>query len=70
MVSCKYCHSTNVTVQAVEKRKKRGVLMSIVWLILAICTCGIILIIPILTKKGSKTKSVVVCQDCGRISNI
>ena len=70
MVSCKYCHSTNVTVQAVEKRKKRGVLMSIVWLILAICTCGIILIIPILTRKGSKTKSVVVCQDCGKISNI
>lgn len=70
MVSCKYCHSTNVTVQAVEKRKKRGILMSIVWLILAICTCGIILIIPILTRKGSKTKSVVVCQDCGRISNI
>ncbi len=68
MVSCKHCGSTNVTVQAVEKLKKRGIIMSLVWIILALCTCGLALLIPIITKKGSKTKSVIVCQNCGKIS--
>lgn len=68
MLSCKHCGSTNITVQAVEKRKKRGIIMSLVWILLAICTCGIALLIPILTRKGSKTKSVIVCQNCGKIS--
>ena len=68
MLKCKYCNSTNVTVQAVEKQKKKGIIMSIIWILLAICTCGIALLIPILTKKGSKTKAVIVCQDCGKIS--
>lgn len=70
MVYCKYCKSSNVNVQAVEKQKKRGILMSIVWIILAFCTCGLILLIPLLTKKGSKTKSVIVCQDCGKVSKV
>ncbi len=40
MLKCKYCNSTNVTVQAVEKQKKRGIIMSIIWILLALCTCG------------------------------
>lgn len=68
MVSCKHCGSTNVTVQAVEKQKKRGLIMSLIWILLACCTCGLALLIPIITKKGSKTKSVIVCQNCGKIS--
>lgn len=68
MVKCKHCGSTNVTVQAVEKQKKRGIFMSLIWILLAVCTCGLILLIPLLTKKGSKTKSVIVCQDCGKIT--
>lgn len=68
MLTCKYCGSHNVTVQAVEKIKKRGIIMSLLWILLAVCTCGIALLIPILTKKGSKTKSVIVCQNCGKIS--
>lgn len=42
--------------------------MSLIWIILAVCTCGLILLIPLLTKKGSKTKSVIVCQNCGKIT--
>ena len=70
MLKCKYCGSTNVTVQAVEKQKKRGCLAALLWIILAICTLGFIIWIPLLTKKGSKTKSVIVCQDCGKITKI
>lgn len=68
MLKCKHCGSTNISVQAVEKQKKRGLLMSIIWILLAICTCGLILFIPLLTRKGSKTKSVIVCQNCGKIT--
>lgn len=68
MLTCRHCSSTNVVAQAVEKKKKRGIIMSLVWIILALCTCGLALLIPILTRKGSKTKSVIVCQDCGKIS--
>lgn len=68
MLQCKYCGSTNVVAQAVEKQKKRGIIMSLIWIILAVCTCGLILLIPLLTKKGSKTKSVIVCQNCGKIT--
>lgn len=70
MLTCKYCGSTNVVAQAVEKQKKRGIIMSLLWILLAICTCGLALLIPILTKKGSKTKSVIVCQNCGKISKV
>lgn len=70
MLTCKYCGSSNVNVQAVEKMKKRGILMSLVWIILACATCGLALLIPLITKKGSKTKSVIVCQDCGKISKV
>ena len=44
--------------------------MSLLWILLACCTCGIALLIPILTRKGSKTKSVIVCQDCGKITKV
>lgn len=70
MLTCKYCGSSNVNVQAVEKMKKRGILMSLVWIILTCMTCGLVLLIPLLTRKGSKTKSVIVCQDCGKISKV
>ena len=62
---CKKCGSHNVTVQAVAEQKKRGCLGACCWLLLAVCTCGLILLIPLLTRKGSKTKQYAVCQDCG-----
>ena len=70
MLECKYCHSTNVKVQAIEKQKGRGLFASIMWIILAICTCGAILLIPLLSRKGSKTSTVIVCQDCGKMSKV
>lgn len=70
MLSCKYCGSSNVNVQAVEKIKKRGIIMSCIWLFLSICSFGLLIWIPLLTRKGSKTKSVIVCQDCGKLSKI
>ncbi len=62
---CPKCGSQNVNVQAVAEQKKRGCFMSALWLFLACCTLGLILIIPALTQKGSKTRTYAICQDCG-----
>lgn len=62
---CPKCGSNNITVQAVAEQKKRGCLSVFLWILLAICTCGLVLFIPLLTRKGSKTRTYAVCQDCG-----
>ena len=62
---CPKCGSANVTVQLVAEQKKRGCVMSILWIFLAVCTLGLVLLIPLLMRKGSRTQSYVVCQNCG-----
>lgn len=66
---CPKCGSENVIVQAVThtKTKHRGCIGWSLWILLAICTCGLILIIPLITnsKTKSKTHSEAVCQNCG-----
>lgn len=64
-LTCPHCGSHNVFAQAVSTQKKRGCFAVTMWIILAICTCGLILLIPLLIKKGSKVNTFVVCQNCG-----
>lgn len=68
-MTCKNCGSNNVNVQAVTKvkTKRRGCLGWFFWILLAVCTLGLIIIIPLLTnsKTKSKTHSEAVCQNCG-----
>ena len=64
-MKCKKCGSENVVVQAVNEVKGRGILGSLIWLFLAFCTIGLILIIPMLTKSKGKTKTFAICQNCG-----
>lgn len=65
MLVCPNCGSDKVGVQVVEKQQKRGCFASIMWILLAICTFGTVLIIPLLTRKGSKTITFAVCHNCG-----
>jgi len=66
---CKKCGSFNVVVQPVTKIKikNRGCLGWLLWILLAIVTCGLILIIPLITnsKTKTKTKTEAFCQSCG-----
>lgn len=66
---CPKCGSENVTVQAITetKVKQRGCLGWLWWILLAILTFGLILIIPLLTntKTKSKTHTEAICQNCG-----
>lgn len=66
---CPRCGNGNVLVQAVTtyKTKHRGCLGWFFWILLAICTIGLIIIIPLLTNSRikSKTRTEAVCQNCG-----
>jgi len=67
---CPRCHSQNVHTQIVTdiRTKYRGCLGWFLWILLAICTCGLILIIPAITNDKTKTKhkTVAICQNCGK----
>ena len=66
---CNKCGSNNINVQAVTnvKTKSRGCLGWFFWILIIICTFGLVIIIPLLTnsKTKSKTHSEAVCQNCG-----
>lgn len=63
---CPKCGSRNVSVQVVENQKKRGCFASLMWILLAVTIVGLILLlIPALSRKGSKTLTFAVCQNCG-----
>lgn len=69
-MTCTKCGSNNVTIQAITdtKTKHRGCFGWLLWILLAICTIGLILIIPLITntKVKSKTHTEAICQNCGR----
>jgi len=66
---CPRCGSSYISYQVITdvKTVHRGCIGWALWILLAICTLGLILIIPLLT--NSKTKSTnhtqAVCQNCG-----
>lgn len=64
-ICCPKCGSTNINVQMINEKQRRGCFNIIMWIILAIFTCGLILLIPILRGTGSKTKKYRICQNCG-----
>lgn len=68
-LKCPKCGSANIIVQAVTdvKTKHRGCLAWCAWIMLAILTVGLIIIIPLITnsKVKSKTHTEAVCQNCG-----
>jgi predicted RNA-binding Zn-ribbon protein involved in translation (DUF1610 family) len=69
MLICPRCGSNNIFVQAVTEThtKSRGCFGWFLWILLAIITVGIILIIPLLTNKKtrSRTSTEAICQNCG-----
>ncbi|MCL2671959.1 MAG: hypothetical protein FWF10_07980 [Clostridiales bacterium] len=69
-MNCIRCGSDRVSCQIVSdvKTKHRGCIGWVFWILLAICTCGLILIIPAITNSRTKTRhhTVALCQSCGK----
>jgi len=69
-LACPKCGSHNITLQVVTdvKTKHRGILGWIGWIFLAVCTLGLVILIPLLTSKTtSEHHSQALCQDCGHL---
>lgn len=62
---CPKCGSDRVSVQAVAENKKRGCFMVCLWIFLACTVIGLLILIPLLSRKGSKVRTWAVCQRCG-----
>ena len=69
-LTCPRCKGHNVLIHPVTniKTERRGCFGWALWILLAIVTCGLILIIPLITnsKTKSKTHTEAVCQSCGK----
>lgn len=72
---CPKCGSSNYEIVPITKGKikKRGLIMTLVHIMLIICTAGLWVIVPLL-RGGSKgkirTKTIGICRDCGKKFNI
>jgi DNA-directed RNA polymerase subunit RPC12/RpoP len=64
-IVCPRCGSSRVFVQAVTQTKNRGCFGWAMWILLAILTIGLIIIIPLVTNSKSKTHTEAICQNCG-----
>ncbi len=68
-MTCPKCKSHDILISPVTnvKTKRRGCIGWGLWILLAIVTFGLILIIPLLTntRVKSKTHTEAVCQRCG-----
>lgn len=66
---CPKCKSDLIQVYPYTKTriKNRGCLGWLLWIFLAVITCGLILIIPLLTntKIKQRTQKRAICQNCG-----
>lgn len=63
---CPKCKSENVDIQVIEERKKTG-FFTIIWYIILACTVlGLLILIPILLRKKTRTVTYAVCKDCGK----
>lgn len=62
---CPKCGSQNVQVQALEERKKTGCLTVLLYIILACTVLGLLIVIPLVLRKKTKTTTYAVCQNCG-----
>lgn len=68
-MNCPKCESDRVTVQArtEERIKRRGCFAWCLWILLAICTIGLIIVIPAVTNTKIKRRTITeaICQNCG-----
>ena len=68
-MKCRKCGNNNMNINYVNdvEIKRRGFFKWVLWIILALFTFGLILIIPAATNSKTKSKQykIAICQNCG-----
>lgn len=62
---CPRCRGTNIQFQTVSEAKKSGCGTVLLYVILALTIFGLLIVIPLMLRKKTKTVTYAVCQSCG-----
>ncbi|KAB1437589.1 LITAF-like zinc ribbon domain-containing protein [Candidatus Galacturonibacter soehngenii] len=65
-MKCPKCGGENISFQTVSESKGTGCFTLLLYLILALTIFGLLIVIPLMLRKKSKTVTYGVCQDCGK----
>lgn len=63
--ACNKCRGTNITYQVVAEEVPTSVLAAVFYVILSITIIGLLVVIPLMLRKKTRTVTYAVCQDCG-----
>lgn len=62
---CPKCRCKNVQIQTVTESNSAGCLTVCLYILLACTVLGLLIVIPLLLRKKTKTVTYAVCQNCG-----
>ena len=69
-MKCPKCHSEDVTIQAVTEKNSAGCITILIYIFLAVSVLGWLILIPLILRKKDKTRTVAICQNCGKTWNV
>ena len=63
--ACDRCRGTNISYQVVSEEIPTGIGATILYVILSVTILGLLIVIPLMLRKRTRTVTYAVCQDCG-----
>ena len=63
--ACDICRGTNISYQVVSEEIPTGIGATILYVILSVTILGLLIVIPLMLRKRTRTVTYAVCQDCG-----
>lgn len=63
--ACPKCRGTNISYQTVTESRPTGCGTILLYVVLALTVFGLLIVIPLMLRKKTRTVTYAVCQDCG-----
>ena len=65
--ACDRCRGTNISYQVVSEEIPTGIGATILYVFLSVTILGLLIVIPLMLRKRTRTVTYAVCQDCGHL---
>ncbi len=62
---CPKCKNSDIQYQTVSESRNAGCLTMCLYILLAFTVLGLLIVIPLMLRKKTKTVTYAVCQNCG-----